>query len=312
MSRFPHARASSTPTAKPFVTTLGLALTLVLAACAPDVNGGPTRPDGTPRPGQTSDVVDPGGESGDAEPGVIKGRVTTAHGVPVADAEIRVVGVIGGGNLGTEIETLRTGSDGGYRMEVPSGLYVLTGVGGLSFDGQTYLYELDPADGTCDQESSDSGIVEDFVLRLTGPLSCDPGQDLDSNASYHGASIQLFDTLEDGSSDGDVIEFTLEPLTPLADGSAGETLTMTRTVGALSTSYGPIDSTWVLYDIPLARYRVSATITSAGGSPRPVLVSTADAPDPAASVEVVFPSMAASGLSITGSRVTSLWVSSGS
>lgn len=304
MPRSPHARARFAPfTSISTLLAAAAGLAIALAACAPDGNTGPARPG----------AVDPGTKSGSAEPGVIKGRVTTSDGAPLADADVTIVGLIGGDNLGREIETLHTGADGEYRMEVPSGLYVVEGIGRLDFDGQTYLYELNPADGTCDQEMSDSGIVRDLVLRLTGPLSCNPAQDLDSNASYHGASIQLFDTLEDGSaSEGDVIEFTLEPVTPLADGSTGQTLTMTRTVGALSTSFGPIDSTWVLYDIPLARYRVSATITPSGGGPRPVLLSTMEAPGAAPTVEVAFTSMASSGLTIVGSQVTSLWVSSGS
>jgi hypothetical protein len=220
-----------------------------------------------------------------AEANVITGRVTTDLGQPIEGAQIRIVGYTGGANLGREIETVETDASGTYRSEVPSGLYEALGKAALVFDDEVYVFDLEPVDGVCDQQLSEDGIVEGFVLRLTGISPCNIAADPDTYTSYHGAAIQLFDRTSGHSSDA-VIEYTLEPTGPLADGGTGETLTMERTIADLQTSAGPIDSTWLLYDIPLARYRVSAALVETDGTRVSLLVSTDTATEPAAEVEV--------------------------
>lgn len=223
----------------------------------------------------------------DAEAGVITGRVTTERGDPIAGAEIQVVGYTGSDNLGQDIETVSSGSDGVYRYDAGSGLYEVLGTAPLSFEGQTYLFDLEPVDGGCEQEMSDEGIVEDFVLRLTGLSPCNVAADPTNYLEYRGAAVQLFDGLTGSYGPGATIEFVLEPTGPLADGSPGETLTLRRTVEALSVSAGPIESTWILHDIPLATYDTSAFLVGADGARVPLLLAL-DFDAPAERVSLTF------------------------
>lgn len=269
------------------LSTLALAAAFIAAGCQPDGTTATARPGFTGQPGST-------GSAGTAappvvkEPNVITGRVTTEQGQPIAGAQMRIVGYTGGATLGQEFETVTTDAGGVYRLEVPTGLYEVLGQAPLEFDGQTYAFVLEPADGSCEQQMSDAGITKDFTLRLTGLVPCIPGADPDDYPSYHGAAIQLFDRTGGSHSSAAEVAYVLEPIGPLADGSSGETLTLTRTFAALQTSAGPIESTWILHDIPLGRYRVTATATEPGGSETRLLVSTDTATDPATEVEVTF------------------------
>lgn len=280
----------------------------MLAGCQPDGGSGPGRT-GTPatiRPGTTAGPIAPGP---DAESNVITGRVTTEAGDPVSTAQLRIVGYTGGAALGQEIETVTTDASGVYRFEAPPGLYEVLGTATLDFDGQTYLFRLDPVDGSCDQAMSNEGIVEDFVLRLTGLFMCVDGVDPDSYAYYHGATVQLFNGLTTAAPH-DVVEFTLQPIGRLADGRAAEVIRLERTVAALSTSAGPIEDTWVLHDIPLARYSVSAALATPGGS-QPLLLSTDTQTTPSAAVDVLFDARSVFGEPTEGYAIPSVSVHDG-
>lgn len=269
------------------LATLALTVALVASACQPEGTSTPAGPGATNRPGSTAGATTAAPPIV-AEPNVITGRVTTEQGQPIAGAQMRIVGYTGGAVLGQEFETVATDAGGVYRLEVPTGLYEVLGQGPLEFDGQTYLFVLEPADGSCEQRMSEAGITKDFTLRLTGFVPCIPGSDPDDYPSYHGAAIQLFDRTDGSHGDAAEVAYVLEPIGALADGSAGETMTLTRTFAALQTSAGPIDSTWIVHDIPLGRYRLTATSTEPGGSPTQLLVSTDTHTDPASEVEVTF------------------------
>jgi hypothetical protein len=232
-------------------------------------------------------TTSPGGGGTGREPNAIVGRVTTETGQPVAGASLRIVGYTGGAGLGRDIETVTSEADGTYRYEVPKGLYEVLGDGPLTFDGQTYLFHLDPADGSCEQAESADGIAKDFVLRLQGFMQCLDGADPNGYLYYHGATVQAFSRLSAAGPD-DVVEYVLEPSGPLADGRAGETLTMQRTVAAHSNTFGPLESTSYLHDIPLGRYELSASLLAADGSRSPLLVSSTDDPTPSNSVQIAF------------------------
>jgi hypothetical protein len=244
--------------------------------------------------------------SPDTEAGVITGRVVTEQGAPIGGAQLRIVGYTGSDNLGQDIETVTSGPDGVYRYEAGSGLYEVLGVAPLEFDGQTYLFELEPVDGACNQEFSEAGIVEDMVLRLTGISPCDQAADPTNYLEYHGAAVQLFNQLSGSYGSDAVVEYVLEPATPLADGSPSETLTLSRTIDALQTSFGPIEGTWVLHDIPLARYEVTASLVE-GGSRVPLRVSL-DSGGPADSVELAFEPRVIVGTPSVGYVIPSLYV----
>ncbi len=276
----------------------------MLAACAP----GPTPaqrtggPGGTTGPRATSTTPDT-----NAEPGVITGRVTTEQGEPIPDAQLRIVGFTGSDNLGQDIETVTSGGDGVYRYEAGSGLYQVLGTASIEFDGQTYVFDLEPWDGECGEEMSDQGIVEDFVLRLTGISPCNDDADPTNHAEYRGAAVQLFGRLTASYSSDTLIEFVLEPTGPLADGRIGQTLTMTRTVGALQTSAGPLESTWILHDIPLARYEVTATLREPDGGELPLLLALGFG-DPADAVELTFDAKVFVGTPVVGYLMSELTI----
>lgn len=264
---------------------------LALAAC-------------TPGPG-------PGGNQGGSGPGtpnVVSGRVTTEDGRPIAGARVRITGYVGGSQLGQDLVTLETGSDGAYAFEVEPGLYSVRAETTVAFDGQTYLFDLDPVDRTCDQAMSNGGIVEDWVLHLQGMWACAGQPNPDNHAEYHGAAVQLFNRTEAARPADTVVRFLFEPLTPLADGRPGAPITMDRTIQAFQTSYGPIDDTWVLYDIPLARYRVTAAAITSGGSAEPLLLSTEAAPTPAEAVEIAFAARKVVETPVVGYAIPSLTI----
>lgn len=257
---------------------------IVLVACDTST----PRRDPTPPAGSAPATAPAPAATTRAEPNVISGRVTTASGDPLAGAQIRIVGYTGGATLGQEIETVATDGDGRYRYAVARGLYEVLGQAALDFDGQTYTFDLDPVDRRCDQRMSDDGIVQDLVLNLAGPRACvidDPG---DNYALFHGAAIQLFDRLERDPVPDAVVEYILEPIGPLADGSAGRSLAMERTIEALHTSAGPIEDTWILHDIPLGIYRVSASLQEPDGAVTPLLVTSPLQGTPSPSAEVRF------------------------
>ena len=279
-------------------------------ACQPTPTTTPVRPGATnANPGATTS--NPGataaGPVTPGEPNVITGRVTTAAGTPIAEARMRIVGYTGGATLGRELETVETGDDGVYRSEVPTGLYEVLGQAPILFDRQVYVFDLEPADGDCAQQMSNDGIVKDFVLRLTGLKGCLPGVDPENYVLYHGAAIQLVDRTS-GHGTAAVVLYTLEPIGSLADGSTGQTLELTRTVGALQTTAGPISTTSILHDIPLARYSVSAALWGADGTSVPLLVSSNTATTPASAVEISFNARALFDEPIVGYAVPQLYI----
>jgi len=267
-------------------------LLVMLAACQPGptptpIRNDPTlRPDTTLTPG-TSPAATVGGPITPGEANVITGRVTTELGAPIAEARMRINGYIGGSTLDEVHETIETDADGVYRLDVPYGMYEVEGLAPVLFDRQVYVFNLEPTDGRCDQRYSDEGIVADFVLRLTGRSTCNTAADPDNYNSYHGAAIQLFDYTV-GQNPAAIVVYTLEPMGPLADGSAAETLTLARTVAEHHVGFGPIDSANILHDIPLTRYRASAVLVEPSGEQTPLDVSTLINTTPGPSTEISF------------------------
>lgn len=280
-----------------------LAVAMLGAACQPAATSTPARP------GTTTSPSAPGsGATTPSEANVITGRVSTEAGQPIPGAQLRIVGYTGGANLGRAIETVASDMDGRYRYVATSGLYEVLGTAAIQFDGQTFVFDLEPTDQNCDQQLSDDGIVEDFVLRLTGISPCNVAADPENYLEYHGAAIQLFDQMTGSYGQDAVVRYTLEPTSPLADGSVGEALTFTRTVTALHTSAGPIESTWIIHDVPLARYRVTASLLNGAGGEVPLLLATGTAAEPAASVELAFEARLVVGTPDVGYRIPNLTV----
>lgn len=275
-------------------------------ACQPSPTTTPIRPGATTLPTRTAGAT-AAGQITPGEPNVITGRVSTELGAPIANAAMRIVGYTGGAGLGQAFGTVETDDAGMYRADVTAGYYEVLGQGPLLFDGQAYLFDLEPTDGSCEQALSDAGIVKDFVLSLTGLKGCMPGIDPDSYASYHGAAIQLFDRTS-GHGSGAVVVYTLTPIGSLADGSEGKTLDLVRTVANLQQSAGPIGESWMLHDIPLARYQLTAAMWEPDGTPVPLLVSTDVDTTPSAEVEVSFAARAVFDVPTVGYSVPQVFI----
>lgn len=269
----------------------------------PSPNASPTtlatnseRRSSTSAPGEKTDSNDLGGAapSSNSEGNVIKGVVRDEQGDPVSGARVRITGFTGkpnGLNAADFIKTAVTDGKGAYRLEVPRGLYGVTGEADVQFDAKSYkaLY-LHPADGNCEKQMSDGGIVKDFVLRLTGFMKCATNPDPNNAGFYSGAAIALVPQTSSLPADAQ-LTFTLTPLGALADGSGGKTVTFTRTFGALKNFFGAIETTNTLHDIPLGRYRLTGFAT-VGGQRQTLLFApsnTGKAETPTETHSVVFP-----------------------
>ena len=197
-------------------------------------------------------------------PNVVEGTVRTVDGRPVPGATIRIAGATGAGRGTTREAT--SNANGHYRIVVPLGHYNVDAFADVEYEGQTYEeIWLDRGDAPCGRVMSDKGIVRHFTLRLSGPKRCMNGLSPNNPNAYNGAYITA---LTSNFPDDAVITFNLTPLGPLADGSNGKPLRITRTGAALKKGGGPINETSFLHDIPLGRYRIAAQVRYADGATR--------------------------------------------
>jgi hypothetical protein len=248
------------------------------AATSPDATSpGSSTPDATSptsdKPAATSPTsggAAPAPRAAGAEANVIKGVVRDEQGDPVRNARIRIAGYTGKPNGLSSADYIKdqlTNASGAYRFDVPAGLYGVSGEADVAYDNKTYksLY-LHPADGNCEKQMSSGGIVKDFVFRLTGLQKCLTNPDPKNAGSYSGASILLSHQSPKSLPADAKLTLTLTPTGPLADGSAGKPVTFTRTAANLVNFAGPLETTNILHDIPLGRYRLSGFATLPNGS----------------------------------------------
>ncbi len=207
------------------------------------------------------------------KPGYIVGRCTDSAGKPLRSVRIRVFGTTEAGE-NTNYET-KTDANGLYSVRLPNGNFH---VGWALFDvaapaGPAYSLPLHPLDGSNDDAESTPGIVENFVLKISGRIS--PLKDAQNELSYYGGSISvsggaianagLFDDSYYRFPEGSSLELTLVPQGELADGSTGETLVRRKSVKE-GTSF---------LDIPIGRYEVTVNLIGADGASKPLRVAAA-------------------------------------
>ena len=178
----------------------------------------------------------PATHPGDAEPFVVKGRVTTASGEPLVGAEVWA-----DNTLAYNSNVLATTTaEGSYRIELPRQDVTTWRVGGnarLEYHGQRYEISLV---GDQSPFGSAEGAVRDLRLVLTGPIP-------ELAGSFYGATVAVHTDLDETQiTDTDNLEVTLTPDGPLVDGSAGQVLTRRVTGG------------WQVQDVPIGRYNVTA------------------------------------------------------
>ena len=263
------------------VFTTAALLALAIAACSDGVT--PTPMPASPAP-SASDSPSPSVATANVATGV----VTNAEREPVAGATIRLIAFASGSDVGEERLAVETDENGVYRTEVPLGLYEVHGEVDLELDGQTIIVPLQPADRSCERRLSSDGIEVDFELQLSGLIACPAGADPDDPASYLGAAVRLVAELDPAPPDDAIVEYTLVPLGPLADGTGGGTLTYQRSIAAHRATSGPLHETALIHDIPLGAYELSAELLAIDGSRTPLLVATEVSPQPAVTVELHF------------------------
>lgn len=209
------------------VAALSLAAVALLVGCSADA--GTTAPNdgdgGTPPPPSNS-------------VGVVSGRVTDTHGLPIAGATV----VINNAVWFNKNIVLKTGTDGRYRFEMPStDSWYVRGTTDVSYNGLTYRVELKP--DYAGSFSGTDGHVVNLQWVMTGAVPNDFG-----GSGYYGGSIEV-DAGWD-MSDLDGVSLTLTPVGTLLDGSAGTTLV--RTIDQTQGSFA-------IRDVPIGRYKISAT-----------------------------------------------------
>jgi hypothetical protein len=116
-------------------------------------------------------------------------------------------------------------------------------------------------------------VVKDYQWHLTGLI---PGSDPTFMESYYGGHIwircssysdrPLQEFVLRVSPESFVCTFTLTPVGPLIDGSAGAVLTITRIVKALWSDESNVDleNTPNLHDIPIGQYQMTAALSLPG------------------------------------------------
>ncbi|MCE7058548.1 carboxypeptidase-like regulatory domain-containing protein [Dyadobacter sp. CY343] len=171
------------------------------------------------------------------EEGYITGKVTNTDGTPLKGAKIVADNtmIYASYSLGTSDE------NGSYKIQLPKvGTFMTSAQIVKEYNGQRYELDLDPDKY---EELSIDGGVRNFKFKLTGPRP--------EGVGHYGATIEVNKAIMTAIQDSENIEFTLEPVGNLIDGSKGKTLKLKH--GApYSQDYGRI------VDVPLGRYVMTA------------------------------------------------------
>jgi len=171
------------------------------------------------------------------EKGYITGKVTNTDGSPLKGAKIVADNtmIYASYSLGTSDE------NGKYKIQLPGvGTFMTSAQVVREYNGKRYELDLDP---DVYEELSIDGGVRNFNFKLTGRRP--------EGVGYYGATIEVNKAIMSSIPDSENIEFTLEPVGNLIDGSKGKTLKLKH--GApYSEDYGRI------VDVPLGRYVMTA------------------------------------------------------
>lgn len=178
-----------------------------------------------------------------AETGYATGMVVDTRGNPVPGARILLDNTV---YYASYIKG-STGKDGGYRIKVQPGAWQAYASFKQEYHGRTYSLRLHPENVDSFDES---GAVRNFTWKLEG-------REPENHYGYYGGLVKVF-TDHGFYEDMNEVELTLAPVGPLIDGSEGKTLVL---------RHG--DNYWVQYghleDIPIGRYKVTATLKGEEG-----------------------------------------------
>lgn len=217
---------------------LALVLTLCAVAACNQVGSGTPDPNG---PGSPSNV-------GGLEPAILKGRVTTSQGAPLAGVEVFADNTL----LYDSNLLAATDANGYYRIDLSS--FNTTWHAGASldttFEGENYEISLAPDDDS--DFATATGAIRNFTWKLSGEQ---PEGD-----SYYGSLVYVYGDFSTSDFLVDDVELTLTPEGPLIDGSTGQAIVQKPVGGEIN-------------DVPIGRYTVTGRYLEPGGAARPLLIA---------------------------------------
>lgn len=163
------------------------------------------------------------------EKGVVKGRLTDALGNPIYNATVVIADT-----LNAAYVYATSDHNGYYETPVPEGNWTASVQVEINYEGSAYKFDLHPENTA--SFTGNAGAIRNFTWKLHGRRP---------QGGYYGMNMILSGPVPPR----DDITLTLTPNGPLADGSAGKTLTrkLTRTANG---AYG-------IFDIPVGRYTVT-------------------------------------------------------
>jgi hypothetical protein len=179
-----------------------------------------------------------------SEPYVVKGRVVDSQGRPLEGVQIVVDNTV----YYNSAITSSTDANGEYFVRVEDGSWRVYAEMERDYNGRTY--EIDLMADTFNSFAGRDGAVRNFTWQLQGekpePLTGFFGGDI---YIYNDPMTEFYDT--------ENVEFTLQPVGSLIDGSTGKTIVTKH--GAPRTDYYSR-----IVDVPLGRYEISGRYLPTG------------------------------------------------
>jgi hypothetical protein len=167
-----------------------------------------------------------------SEKGFVTGKVVDTKGKPIPNVSI----VVNNTQYYNSNLLGNTDSNGKYKVRLTPGSWYVRGTIDVNYENQNYTFDLDPLeDGAF---AGTEGAVKDLVWKLTGSRPTQFGA-----PGFYGGNVEIYGY--DDFFDTDGVELTLEPVTPLADGSTGQRL--------VKNPEGSVYS-----DIPVGKYKIKA------------------------------------------------------
>lgn len=214
-------------------------------------------------------------------PNHVTGRVTLPDGQPirgdVRDVTVAIQGITEAGQNVTLTPVVK--DDGSYVQRVTKGLYAFSGGEvKLGYNGVEFVLPLEPVGRFWQKRrEADEGIVQDFVLRYTGPNPAGQAAGLDPQNATHwyGVSFGLQwqsyrqDTKRVTKAPVGVttLVFTCRATGPSLDGAPVAPITR-----ELRWDPGQFSRDFALHDLPPANYELSGVATLPDGTRKPLLL----------------------------------------
>lgn len=215
-----------------------------------------------------------------AKPGQIVGRVTFPDGRALTgDVRDVFISIYGVSEVGEKVQYSPAVSDEGvYRQKAVAGSYAFNpGQVKIGFGGQEIRLTLEPVGRLWNRNREvEDGIVQDFVLKLTGPTPYGQSSGLDPNNHTHwygmsvGLSWQTWRADKNRPTspppEGTRFRFSCRAVTPGIDGQTVAPFTLERDWAPSRIT--PIDG---LNDLPPASYEITGEAVLPNGRTVPVL-----------------------------------------